>query len=131
VITLSNERFRCPELLFQPHLFDYESAGIHEQVFSSIMNCDLDLRRDFYGNIVLSGGCTLFKGMAERMTKELTAWAPASMKIKVVAPPERRFSVWIGGSILARLSSFQQMWISKEEYEEDGPTIVHRKCHYF
>jgi actin-related protein len=62
------------------------------------------------------------------MTKELTNLAPASMKIKVVAPPERKYSVWIGGSILASLSTFQQMWISKEEYDESGPSIVHRNC---
>jgi actin len=60
--------------------------------------------------------------------KEITALAPSSMKIKVVAPPERKYSVWIGGSILASLSTFQQMWISKQEYDESGPSIVHRKC---
>ncbi len=78
-------------------------------------------------NVVLSGGTTMFDGIAERLTKELTNMAPASMKIKV-APPERKYSVWIGGSILASLSTFQQMWISKEEYEDSGPGIVHRKC---
>ena len=67
-------------------------------------------------------------GIGERMTKELTALAPSTMKIKVIAPPERKYSVWIGGSILSSLSTFQQMWISKTEYDESGPTIVHRKC---
>ena len=63
------------------------------------------------------------------MTKELTALAPSTMKIKVVAPPERKYSVWIdGGSILASLSTFQSMWISKDEYDKSGPAIVHRKC---
>ena len=71
---------------------------------------------------------TMFQTIAERMTKELTALAPSTMKIKVVAPPERKYSVWIGGSILASLSTFQQMWISKAEYDESGPSIVHRKC---
>jgi len=56
-------------------------------------------------------------GIAERIQKEITALAPSSMKIKVVAPPERKYSVWIGGSILASLSTFQQMWISKQEYD--------------
>ena len=60
--------------------------------------------------------------------QELTALAPSTMKIKIIAPPERKYSVWIGGSILASLSTFQQMWISKEEYDESGPSIVHRKC---
>ena len=90
--------------------------------------CDVHIRKDLYANVVLSGGTTMFQGIGERMTKELTALAPSTMKIKVVAPPERKYSVWIGGSILSSLSTFQQMWISKGEYDESGPTIVHRKC---
>ena len=92
------------------------------------MKCDVDIRKDLYANIVLSGGTTMFTNIAERLTKEVTALAPSTMKIKVVAPPERKYSVWIGGSILASLSTFQQMWISKNEYDEAGPSIVHRKC---
>jgi len=128
VITVGNERFRCPEVLFQPQFIGMESAGIHETTYNSIMKCDIDIRKDLYSNVVLSGGTTMYEGIAERLTKELTNLAPPSMKIKVVAPPERKYSVWIGGSILASLSTFQQMWISKEEYEESGPGIVHRKC---
>lgn len=128
VITIGNERFRCPEVLFQPNFIGMEAAGIHETAFNSIGKCDIDIRKDLYGNVVMSGGTTMFEGIAERVTKELTTLAPASMKIKVVAPPERKYSVWIGGSILASLSTFQQMWISKDEYEESGPGIVHRKC---
>jgi actin-related protein len=128
VITIGNERFRCPEALFQPSFLGMESAGIHETTYNSIMKCDVDIRKDLYGNVVLSGGSTMFPGIADRMQKELTALAPSTMKIKIIAPPERKYSVWIGGSILASLSTFQQMWISKEEYDESGPSIVHRKC---
>ena len=128
VITIGNERFRCPEVLFQPSLIGLESVGIHETTYNSIMKCDVDIRKDLYGNIVLSGGTTMFAGIADRMQKEITALAPSTMKIKIIAPPERKYSVWIGGSILASLSTFQQMWISKQEYDESGPSIVHRKC---
>ncbi|KAJ7946674.1 actin [Quillaja saponaria] len=128
VITIGAERFRCAETLFQPSLVGMEAAGIHEVTYNSIMKCDVDIRRDLYGNVVVSGGSTMFPGIADRMSKEITGLAPSSMKIKVVAPPERKFSVWIGGSILASLSSFQQMWISRGEYDESGPAIVHRKC---
>jgi actin-related protein len=128
VIVIGNERFRCPEVLFQPSFIGKEAAGIHDCTFQTIMKCDVDIRKDLYANIVLSGGTTMFPGIAERMTKEITALAPSTMKIKVVAPPERKYSVWIGGSILASLSTFQQMWISKAEYDEAGPSIVHRKC---
>jgi len=128
VITIGNERFRCPEVLFQPSFIGKEAAGIHDTLFATIMKCDVDIRKDLYANIVLSGGTTMFTNIAERLTKEVTALAPSTMKIKVVAPPERKYSVWIGGSILASLSTFQQMWISKNEYDEAGPSIVHRKC---
>ncbi|CAL0318850.1 unnamed protein product [Lupinus luteus] len=139
VITIGDERFRCSEVLFQPSMIGMEEQGIHEIIYNSIMKCDVgsnhvdrnhfDLKKELYGNIVLSGGSTmLFHGIAHRMSKEICALAPCSMKIKVVAPPERKYSVWIGGSILASLSTFQQMWITKVEYDESGPSIVHRKC---
>ena len=70
----------------------------------------------------------MYPGISDRMQKEITALATSSMKVKIIAPPERKYSVWIGGSILASLSTFQQMWISKQEYDESGPSIVHRKC---
>ena len=92
------------------------------------MKCDVDIRKDLYANIVFSGGTTMFAGFADRLSKELNGMAPATMKVKVVAPPERKYSVWIGGSILSSLSTFQSMWISKAEYDESGPAIVHRKC---
>jgi len=128
VITVGNERFRCPESLFQPSFLGMEIVGIHEGSFNSIMKCDIDIRKDLYANTVLSGGTTMYPGIADRMQKEITALAPSTMKIKIIAPPERKYSVWIGGSILASLSTFQEMWISKQEYDEAGPGIVHRKC---
>lgn len=67
-------------------------------------------------------------GIGDRMKKEMEAVCPSSMKVKVVAAPERKYSVWIGGSILGSLSTFQQMWVSKQEYDECGPGIIHRKC---
>jgi actin-related protein len=127
-VTVGNQRFRCPESLFQPMKLGKEFAGVHELTFQSIMKCDVDVRKDLYNNIVLSGGTTMFPGIAERLNKEVVLLAPSSMKIKVIAPPERKYSVWIGGSILSSLSTFQTMWITKAEYDESGPGIVHRKC---
>merc|ERR1712205_90562 len=118
IITVGSERFRCPEVLFQPSFVGKEDAGIHDITFQSIMKCDVGIRKDLWSNVALSGGTTMFVGIGERMAKELTALAPPTMRIKVVAPPERKYSVWIGGSILASLTTFQQMWISKEEYDE-------------
>jgi len=128
VITISSERFRCPEVLFQPQLIGKESDGIHKLTYDSIQACDIDIRRDLYTNVVLSGGTTMFADIDQRLNKEISALAPASIKVKIVAPPERKYSVWIGGSILSSLSTFQDMWISKDEYDESGPGIVHRKC---
>jgi len=128
VITVGAERFRAPEILFAPSLVGQESEGIHTLIYESIMKCDVDIRRDLYGNIVMSGGTTMYPGIADRVKKEVAEKAPSTMSIKIVAPPERKYSVWIGGSILASLSTFEEMWIQKGEYDESGPTIVHRKC---
>ena len=134
LITIGNERFRCPEALYQPSMAETGSsgstgsAGIHQLTYNSIMKCDEDIRTNMFANIVLSGGSTMFPGIAERMQKEITALAPPTMKIKIIAPPERKYSAWIGGSILASLSDFQSMWITKKEYDEVGPSVVGRKC---
>ncbi|KAJ1096520.1 hypothetical protein NDU88_001656 [Pleurodeles waltl] len=128
VITINNERFRCLEALFQPYFLGMESCGIHETAYNSIMKCDADIRKDLYANILMSGGSTMFPGLADRMQKEITTLAPSKINVKIIAPPERKYSVWIGGSILASLSTFHKMWISKQEYDECGPSIIHHIC---
>ncbi|XP_060581175.1 actin-10-like [Ruditapes philippinarum] len=128
VITIGNERFRCVETLFQPSFIGMENVGAHELLYNSVMKSDIDIRKDLFANVVLSGGTTMFPGIADRMKHELDNLVPSAMKVKVIAPPERKYSVWIGGSILSSLSTFGQMWISKQEYDECGPGIVHRKC---
>ncbi|XP_059285327.1 actin-100-like isoform X1 [Lycium ferocissimum] len=127
VLAHGSERFRCPEALFQPSLVGKEERGIHEKLYNSIMRCDVDIRKDLFANIVLSGGSTMFLGMEERMSKEITTLAPSRTKIEVIAP-KRKDSVWIGGSILASLSTFKRMCVTKGEYDEYGPSIVHKKC---
>merc|ERR1712117_746853 len=94
VITIGNERFRCPEALFQPSFLGMEACGIHETTYNSIMKCDVDIRKDLYANTVMSGGTTMYPGIADRMQKEITALAPSTIKIKIIAPPERKYSVW-------------------------------------
>merc|ERR1712083_490278 len=86
VITIGKERFRCPEPLFQPALLGKESAGIHKLTYDSIQKRDVDIRRDLYTNTVLSGGSTMFPGIDKRLNKEITALAPAAVKVKIVAP---------------------------------------------
>ncbi|CAO2622538.1 Actin, cytoplasmic 1 [Lemmus lemmus] len=106
VITIGNEQFRAPEALFQPSFLGMESSGIHETTFNSIMKCDVNILKELYANTVLSGGTTMYPGIANQMQMEISALAPSTMKIKIIAPPERKYSAWIGGSILASLSTF-------------------------
>ncbi|XP_078337448.1 actin-5-like [Crassostrea virginica] len=129
-LTLGEERFLCPEALFNPSLLGMEAAGIHHLVKESIAACDINIRQDLYLNIILSGASTMFRMLHERFHEEMRALVPSRVRLKVVAPPERRSSAWIGGSVLASLSSFKNQLISRQEYEEFGPGIVHRKCKY-
>ena len=127
-ITIGDQRFRCAELLFKPSLEGDESPGISDITYKSIQKSDIDIRKELGQNIVLSGGTTLLPGIQERLEKDVSALAPANTKIKVDAPAERRFAVWIGGSVLSSLSTFGSMWITKAEFEENGVSIVHKKC---
>ncbi|MFH4981545.1 hypothetical protein AB6A40_008254 [Gnathostoma spinigerum] len=127
-IKLGNERFRCPEVLFRPALLGMEAEGIDKMLLFSVTQSDVDVRRDLFENIILSGGSSMFPGMPDRLQDNLISQVPENLEIKVVAPPERKYSVWIGGSILASLSTFEEMWIDVKEYNEFGPAIVHQKC---
>ena len=125
---IGNERFRCCEALFNPSLIGIESDGISKLIYNCIMKCDVDDRKQFFSNIVLSGGTSMFDGIDLRLINEINDIAPASIKVKIIAPAERKYSAWIGGSIVGSLSTFGNMWITKDEYDESGPSIVHRKC---
>jgi centractin len=103
------ERFRAPEILFDPEIIGLEYPGVHQIVVDSINRTDLDLRKDLYANIVLSGGSTLTKGFGDRLLSEVQRVAVKDMRIKIFAPPERKYSTWIGGSILAGLSTFRKV----------------------
>ncbi|UMM40478.1 hypothetical protein L5515_017095 [Caenorhabditis briggsae] len=127
-IDIGNQRFRVGEAIFQPGRLGKEADGIHKVAHQAIMKSDLDIRRDLYQNVILSGGTTMFYGLAERLCREMKNLAPASVNIRVITPPERKHSIFIGGSFICSLSSFGPMWIGKDEYDECGATIVHRKC---
>ena len=118
VITIGNERFCCPEALFQPSFLGMEACGIHQTTYNSIMTGDVDIRKDLYANTVMSGGTTMYPGIAD-----ITALAPSTTEIKIIAPPERKYSVWIEGSILATLSTFQQMWISNQKSDNESEKL--------
>lgn len=123
----TSSRIKAPEILFRPDLIGSESEGIHDVLVNSIAKSDLELRKVFLENIVLSGGSTLFKGFGERLLSEVKKAVPRNSHIKIFSSPKRLYSTWTGGSILANLGSFKRMWVSKREYEEDGLRAIHRK----
>jgi len=133
-IEVGADRFAVPELLFNPEPIctDVHSfIGVHNMLYDSVTKCDADIRRELFNSIIVTGGSTLLPGFFDRLSLELSVPNLVPYKLKIFASPnsaERKFSVWIGGSILASLGSFHQMWISKVEYEEHGASIVERKC---
>lgn len=129
IITIGNQRFRCPEFLFQPlEMGGRELDSIQDLTYTSIQQSDVDVRRDLYQNIILSGGTTMYDGIGERLLKEIENKAPKAVTVKVIASPDRKYAVWRGGSTLTSLSTFASMWITKQDYDEHGASIVHRKC---
>ena len=129
-IIIKDQRIRCPEALFDPSMIDKSDfMGIGEACNYSIQRCDCNLRKDLYNCIILSGGSSMFEGLPERLTKEIKCLAPESMKeeVNIIASPERKFAVSIGGYYLSSISSFESGLITKTEYEENGATIVDKK----
>lgn len=143
ILEFGADRFKFPDLIFNPSLLQtmphmekldnlgHSLRGLPQMVIESINKCDVDIRRELFSSILLAGGTASMQQMKERLEKDLMEEAPQAARVKVLASGnaiERRFSVWIGGSILASLGSFQQMWFSKAEYEEHGASYIQRKC---
>ncbi|TNJ29833.1 actin [Giardia muris] len=128
VISVNQARFKTPELLFRPELNNIDADGIHQLCYKTISKCDIDVRSELYSNIVLSGGSSMFVGLQERLEKELLDLIPAGKRIRISGPEDRKYSAWVGGSVLASLSTFEAMWISSQEYQENGASIANRKC---
>ncbi|TKJ25615.1 MAG: hypothetical protein CEE42_07185 [Promethearchaeota archaeon Loki_b31] len=126
VINVGIKRFLAPESFFNPSVLGKELDPLDNILVDAISECDVDLRRDLYSNIVLSGGSTMFPGIKERLTKEIKELVPESIDVRILSPPERMYSVWIGGSILSSLKTFRRMWITRREYKEIGPGVIHR-----
>jgi actin len=128
-VTLSKEKYAIPEELYASSM---ELCGVHEYLFNTLFRCDPDLRRELFGNVVLSGGTSLLPGFAARLEKEMLKMRPdfKSMREwvpKIVAPENRAVSAWIGGALLASLSTFPDACMTREEYNEYGPGLVHTK----
>jgi len=128
VITFGNQQIRCPEVLFRPSMIGKDFDSVDKMVYNGINNCDIDVRRTLYENILLSGGSTMYAGMKERLCQDVQALANPNVSVKVTAPNDRKYSVWIGGAVLSALATFASMWVTRGEYEEVGKNIVHRKC---
>lgn len=140
-IELGSERYALGEMLFNPATTCAgielpppmrESGGLCQMVHQSVTSCAADIHKDLFNAVVVTGAGSSMNGLNERLQKDLqNKVQPFSTRVKLVqlgGGPERRFSVWIGGSILASLGSFHQMWMSKAQYDEHGTSLVHTQC---
>ena len=121
-------RMQVPELVFKPELNGKSCDSIQALAWKSVSNSDVDVRRDLLKNVILSGGTTMYEGISDRLKTELTNLAPPGSEIRIVATPDRKYAVWKGASTLASLSTFASSWVTKEDYEEHGAPVIHRKC---
>ena len=123
-IIIEDERIKCPETLFE------EEHNIAKTCYDSIQKCDIDVRKNLYNNIILSGGTSMFKGLPERFKNEIKKLVPKSIKeeVKVISSNDRKYSAWIGGAIVSSKETFESIWIDKYDYEESGTDIVYKKC---
>eukprot|EP00924_Labyrinthula_sp_SR-Ha-C_P015462 snap_masked-scaffold_4-processed-gene-0.25-mRNA-1 protein AED:0.01 eAED:0.01 QI:0/0/0/1/1/1/2/0/371 len=126
-ITLGKAMFQAPELIFQPVLDKRDIPPLHLLLFRSILNCDIDVRKDLFQNILLVGGNTLFSGFQKRLQNELQKLAPKKVSVKVVAPEDRKESICKSAAYVAAQPFLEQYWVLKEEYEYFGPSVINKK----
>lgn len=131
----ANERYTIPEVLFNPKFNTKLSSELNlsfsDVLLKSVSLCDIDIVPALYNSVVVSGGNTLLTGFNDRLLAEVTKKIPQNIRVKLMYPnglTERRHSPWIGGSILASLGTFQRLWFSKQEYEDGGKGLIHKKC---
>lgn len=131
-IDIKDEIHNVPEAIFRPDLVGYDIPGLHHMVIESVRSTDVFLRKELLGNMVISGGNTLIKKFPERLKSELSAITKQEEinSFKITAQDERMYASWIGSSVVCSISTFQQMWISKNDYEEIGSQIIHRKNNF-
>jgi actin len=125
---VQKEAIQLVEPLFQPSLVGYSAYGIHDLIWQVHRRAPQEHLNALRGNILLCGGSSMFPGMQERLTKQLAWLFPSAAQFRVLAPPERKFSSWIGASILSTLEEYKKLYITKDQYEEHGPSLVHTKC---
>jgi len=125
ILNVGKERFQSTEILFQPKFYNKGDKGIHQIVHTSVMNCNQERHKELFNNIVLAGGGSLFEGFSNRLTRELSLLT--EMKCKVQSPIERRYSTYIGGSIIGSLTTFKDLCISRKDYNETGAEGIHKK----
>jgi actin-related protein len=110
--------------LFSPPSAGYESPSLPSQLHTAVSSADRDLRSRLYESVVLAGGTTQAHGFGQRLLAELRERAPPHAKVRITAPAGRAESAWVGGSILASLSTFGGMWVSRERWLEEGEGAV-------
>lgn len=128
ILELGNELFRIPEVFFTGNEEFPGFFGIQNMVYDSLNKCSITLKRELYTNMILTGGNSLFEGFPEKFTKKVQDLAPIGVKTRVLLNNSRKYSTWIGGSILGMLSGFKPLWITKQDYEENGALIMDKKC---
>lgn len=125
-VEVAKERFRAPEILFDPAIVHQEHPSISDFVAGTIKTCDINIRKDLSANIVLSGGNTMFDGFAKRLQNDVIKHFPGMFgSVSVVESPDRTNLVWAGGAVISSLDSFEPYWVTREVYEDNGPSIVH------
>lgn len=125
-LSLGAAAFRASEVLFQPGLAGLETPGVAEAAALAVARSDMDLRRALLAGVVLAGGATATRGFGERLLAEMRRALPPDAHVKIAAPAERKVIAWVGGSILASLSTFRAMCVRREAWEEAGPAALAR-----
>ncbi|TKC40585.1 hypothetical protein EI555_012840, partial [Monodon monoceros] len=127
ILRLANERFAVPEILFNPSDIGIQEMGIPEAIVYSIQNLPEEMQPHFFKNIVLTGGNSLFPGFRDRVYSEVRCLTPTDYDVSVVLPENPITYAWEGGKLISENDDFEDMVVTREDYEENGHSVCEEK----
>ncbi|AEO64469.1 uncharacterized protein THITE_2072790 [Thermothielavioides terrestris NRRL 8126] len=127
VLTLRNERFVVPELLFNPSDVGLSQPGLADLVMQSLSVLPIGLWPGLLANIVVVGGNARLENFIQRLQMELLERVPDECVVRVACPENPVISTWLGAANFARHEHVERLAVTKQEYEEYGAGWVARR----
>eukprot|EP01059_Diplonema_ambulator_P016822 TRINITY_DN287_c0_g3_i1.p1 TRINITY_DN287_c0_g3~~TRINITY_DN287_c0_g3_i1.p1 ORF type:complete len:392 (+),score=110.88 TRINITY_DN287_c0_g3_i1:44-1177(+) len=125
-LCVEKERLLAGEILFRPSLSPHhlDNISVHEVLWNTVQTLPFSLAKDLVQNVIVAGGTTHMDGFTARLSSEVECISSQQLKPRLVTPRDRTELAWKGAALACSLTQFEDLWITKEHYNDSGPSVV-------